>query len=65
VKGHPWEKAQIALAKSLLIDGYTVAQVARHMRVSWSGVARIANKLRAEGVPVTRARQGRRPKVAA
>ena len=53
--------ADAAFAKSLLLDGFTVAQVARHMGVSWSSVSRIARKMRAEGVPVMRAASGRRP----
>lgn len=49
----------------LLLDGMTVSQVVRETGISRSSVNKIANAMRAEGLPVMRAAQGRRPKVAA
>jgi hypothetical protein len=59
------DPAQLDRIRSLLLDGHTVSQTVRASGISRPVVNQVAAAMRAEGIPVMRAAQGRRPKVPA
>jgi biotin operon repressor len=65
MRGQKLQTSEVERIREALIDGHTVSEVARRLGMSRNTVNNIAVKMRAEGVRVMRAPQGRKPQVAA
>ena len=65
MRGQKLQTSEVERIRDALIDGHTVTQVAKLTGISRNSVNNIAVKMRAEGVRVMRAPQGRKPQVAA
>lgn len=65
MRGQKLQASEVERIRDALIDGHTVSEVSRMTGISRNSVNNIAVRMRAEGVPVMRAPQGRKPQVTA